>query len=127
MSQIGTPGAANATKVLLLGSGELGKEVCIELKRLGCEVIAVDRYANAPAMHVAHRSVVLDMLDPQAVRELMKRPELMLELLSVSRQLPAGHDTAPLLLALQTILQPGPHLLLLLLLLLLLALQAVQV
>lgn len=71
MSQIGTPGAANATKVLLLGSGELGKEVCIELKRLGCEVIAVDRYANAPAMQVADRCYVISMLDGAALRQIV--------------------------------------------------------
>ncbi len=56
---IGTPLSASATRVLLLGSGELGKEVVIELQRLGCEVIACDRYADAPAMQVAHRSHVL--------------------------------------------------------------------
>lgn len=56
MTIIGTPLASNATRVMFLGSGELGKEVVIELMRLGCEVIAVDRYANAPAMQVAHRS-----------------------------------------------------------------------
>ena len=50
IEQIGTPGMASSTKVLLLGAGELGKELCIELKRYGCEVIAVDRYPNAPAM-----------------------------------------------------------------------------
>ena len=50
---LGTPFSANATRVLFCGAGELGKEVVIELKRLGCEVIAVDRYANAPAMQVA--------------------------------------------------------------------------
>ena len=55
MTTIGTPLTANATRVMLLGSGELGKEVSIELMRLGCEVIAVDRYPNAPAMQVAHR------------------------------------------------------------------------
>ncbi|WP_337880985.1 formate-dependent phosphoribosylglycinamide formyltransferase [Rheinheimera sp.] len=71
MSRIGTPGAANAHKVLLLGSGELGKEVCIELKRLGCEVIAVDRYANAPAMQVADRHYVISMLDPSALRQIV--------------------------------------------------------
>jgi len=71
MSQIGTPGASNAYKVLLLGSGELGKEVCIELKRLGCEVIAVDRYANAPAMQVADRFYVISMLDPSALRQIV--------------------------------------------------------
>jgi phosphoribosylglycinamide formyltransferase 2 len=64
--------------VLLLGSGELGKEVVIELQRLGVEVIAADRYANAPAMQVAHRSRVLDMLDPAALRALVleERPAL---------------------------------------------------
>lgn len=71
MSRIGTPGASNAHKVLLLGSGELGKEVCIELKRLGCEVIAVDRYANAPAMQVADRHYVISMLDPSALRQIV--------------------------------------------------------
>src|SRR5699024_9667449 len=55
MTILGTPMAASAIKVMLLGSGELGKEVTIALQRLGCEVIAVDRYANAPAMQVAHR------------------------------------------------------------------------
>ena len=73
MTTIGTPLAASATRVLLLGSGELGKEVAIELQRLGVEVIAADRYADAPAMQVAHRSHVLDMLDPAAVRELVAR------------------------------------------------------
>jgi len=59
--------------VLLLGSGELGKEVSIELMRLGCEVIAVDRYANAPAMQVAHRSHVIDMLDGAAIRGVVEQ------------------------------------------------------
>lgn len=63
MVAIGTPGSRTAKRVMLLGSGELGKEVAIELQRLGCEVIAVDRYANAPAMQVAHVSHVIDMLD----------------------------------------------------------------
>ena len=63
---IGTPLSASAKKVLLCGAGELGKEVVIELQRLGVEVIAVDRYANAPAMQVAHRSHVIDMLDGKA-------------------------------------------------------------
>jgi len=62
--QLGTPLSASATRVLLLGSGELGKEVAIELQRLGAEVVAVDSYANAPAMQVAHRFHVVDMLDP---------------------------------------------------------------
>ena len=64
MPRIGTPLTGNATRVVLLGSGELGKEVAIELQRLGCEVIAVDRYANAPAMQVAHRSHVITCLPP---------------------------------------------------------------
>lgn len=68
---IGTPGTTSATKVLLLGSGELGKEVCIELKRYGCEVIAVDRYPNAPAMQVADKAVVMSMLDSAALRQLV--------------------------------------------------------
>jgi phosphoribosylglycinamide formyltransferase 2 len=78
MSTIGTPLSASATRVLLLGSGELGKEVAIELQRLGVEVIAADRYANAPAMQVAHRSHVLNMLDPVALRALVlqERPAL---------------------------------------------------
>jgi len=75
MTTIGTPLSASATRILLLGSGELGKEVAIEAQRLGVEVIAADRYANAPAMQVAHRSVVLDMLDPIALRELVLREQ----------------------------------------------------
>jgi phosphoribosylglycinamide formyltransferase 2 len=76
--RIGTPQSAGAVRVLLLGSGELGKEVAIELQRLGVEVIAADRYAHAPAMQVAHRSHVLDMLDPAALRALIaaERPHL---------------------------------------------------
>ncbi|HYC96480.1 formate-dependent phosphoribosylglycinamide formyltransferase [Brevundimonas sp.] len=65
--RIGTPLSANATRVMLLGAGELGKEVAIELQRLGVEVIAVDRYPNAPAMQVAHRSHVIPMTDPQVL------------------------------------------------------------
>lgn len=67
MVSIGTPLALSATRVLLLGAGELGKEVAIEFQRLGVEVIAVDRYANAPAMQVAHRSHVIDMLNREAL------------------------------------------------------------
>ncbi|MBB3275038.1 MULTISPECIES: formate-dependent phosphoribosylglycinamide formyltransferase [unclassified Pseudoxanthomonas] len=73
MVDLGTPLSPHATRVLLLGSGELGKEVALELQRLGVEVIAADRYADAPAMQVAHRSHVLDMLDPAAVRALVAR------------------------------------------------------
>lgn len=73
MVTLGTPLSSTATKVLLCGSGELGKEVVIELQRLGCEVIAVDRYANAPAMQVAHRSYVINMLDGQALRQVIEK------------------------------------------------------
>lgn len=78
MTTIGTPLSPSATKVMMLGSGELGKEVVIELQRLGVEVIAVDRYANAPAMQVAHRSHVIDMTDAAALRALVEteRPHL---------------------------------------------------
>ncbi|HET6398813.1 MAG TPA: formate-dependent phosphoribosylglycinamide formyltransferase, partial [Candidatus Thermoplasmatota archaeon] len=71
----GTPLAANARRMLLLGSGELGKEVALEAQRLGIEVVAVDRYAKAPAMQVAHRSHVVDMLDPQAVRAVVAQED----------------------------------------------------
>ena len=71
MTTIGTPLAPSATRLMLLGSGELGKEVLIEAQRLGIEVIAVDRYPGAPAMQVAHRSHVISMLDAAALRELV--------------------------------------------------------
>lgn len=71
MLTIGTPLSPTATKVMLCGSGELGKEVAIECQRLGLEVIAVDRYPNAPAMQVAHRSHVIDMLDGEALKALI--------------------------------------------------------
>ena len=71
MLTIGTALRPNATRVMLLGSGELGKEVAIECQRLGLEVIAVDRYADAPAMHVAHRSHVINMLDGAALKRLV--------------------------------------------------------
>ncbi|KAE9857466.1 NAD-dependent epimerase/dehydratase family protein, partial [Escherichia coli] len=73
MTRLGTALRPAATRVMLLGSGELGKEVAIECQRLGIEVIAVDRYADAPAMHVAHRSYVINMLDGDALRELITR------------------------------------------------------
>ena len=72
MISFGTPLAANATRLLLLGSGELGKEVVIEAQRLGIETIAVDRYANAPAMQVAHRSHVIKMLDGAEIRRIVE-------------------------------------------------------
>ncbi len=71
----GTPGTGTATKLLLLGSGELGKEVLIEAQRLGVETIAVDRYRNAPAMQVAHRSHVVDMTDATEVRRLVEKEQ----------------------------------------------------
>lgn len=76
--KIGTPLATNATRVMLLGAGELGKEVIIALQRLGVEVIAVDRYANAPGHQVAHRAHVINMADGKALRELIlqERPHL---------------------------------------------------
>ncbi|WP_250623767.1 formate-dependent phosphoribosylglycinamide formyltransferase [Pinirhizobacter soli] len=73
MKPFATPHSPHALRVLLLGSGELGKEVAIELQRLAVEVIAVDRYANAPAMQVAHRSHVIDMLDGAALRAVIEQ------------------------------------------------------
>lgn len=77
MSKIGSVMTPIARKALLLGSGELGKEVAIELQRYGVEVIACDRYANAPAMQIAHRSHVFNMLDGKALREIieLERPD----------------------------------------------------
>ncbi len=78
MTTIGTPLSSTAKKILLLGSGELGKEVAIEAQRFGVEVIAVDRYASAPAMQVAHRSHVISMLDDAALRRIveLEKPDL---------------------------------------------------
>ncbi|MDR1856034.1 MAG: formate-dependent phosphoribosylglycinamide formyltransferase [Desulfovibrio sp.] len=78
MVEIGTPGTATATRLMLLGSGELGREVAIEAMRLGVEVVAVDRYAGAPAMQVAHRCHTISMLDGQALRRLveLERPHV---------------------------------------------------
>lgn len=103
MSTIGTPLSPSSTRVLLLGSGELGKEVAIELQRFGVEVIAVDRYANAPAMQVAHRSHVISMLDPVQLRRVIEqeRPHLIVpeieaiateELLSLEKE---GYTVIP--------------------------------
>jgi len=76
--RLGTPLSPSATRVMLLGAGELGKEVIIALQRLGVEVIAVDRYPNAPGHQVAHRAHVINMADPQALRALVEqeRPQL---------------------------------------------------
>lgn len=78
MHTIGSPLTDTATRILLLGGGELGKEVAIEAQRLGVEVVVADRYANAPAMQVAHRSHVLDMLDARALRTVIEaeKPDL---------------------------------------------------
>ena len=73
MTSIGTTFSDTATRVLLCGSGELGKEVVIELQRLGAEVIACDRYENAPAMQVADRSYAFSMLDAEALREVIQK------------------------------------------------------
>lgn len=75
MTSVGTPLTDNALRLLLLGSGELGKEVAIEAQRLGVEVVAVDRYANAPAMQVAHRSHVINMLDADALHSVIKQEQ----------------------------------------------------
>lgn len=78
MVKLGTALTQGATKVMMCGAGELGKEVAIELQRLGVEVIAVDRYDNAPAMQVAHRSHTINMLDDEALRQLveLEQPDL---------------------------------------------------
>jgi phosphoribosylglycinamide formyltransferase 2 len=78
MSKIGVPGSKHARRVMLLGSGELGREVALELMRLGCEVVACDRYKGAPAMQVAHRAHVFNMLDAKALRTVVEneRPDL---------------------------------------------------
>ena len=73
--KLGTPLSASAKKVMLLGSGELGKEVIISMQRLGVEVIAVDRYENAPGHQVAHRAHVIDMADPKALRALVEKEQ----------------------------------------------------
>ena len=90
---IGTPLSPSATRVMLLGSGELGKEVIIALQRLGCEVIAVDRYANAPGHQVAHRAHVIDMTDAKALRALveLERPHLIVpEIEAIATEALAG-------------------------------------
>lgn len=100
---LGTPFSRTATRVLFCGGGELGKEVVIELKRLGVEVIVVDRYDNAPAMQVADRRYVIDMLDPIAIRRVIEyeRPHLVVpeieaiataELVALEQ---AGHTVIP--------------------------------
>jgi phosphoribosylglycinamide formyltransferase 2 len=93
---LGTPLSPHATRVLLLGSGELGKEGAIELQRLGAEVVAVDRYADAPAMQVAHRAHVVDMLDPVALRAVIdeERPDVVVpEIEAIATQVLADVET----------------------------------
>ncbi|MFZ7223032.1 formate-dependent phosphoribosylglycinamide formyltransferase [Avibacterium avium] len=75
MTTLGTALTPKATKVMMLGSGELGKEVVIELQRLGVEVIAVDRYENAPAQQVAHRAYTMSMLDGEALKALVEKEQ----------------------------------------------------
>ena len=72
MVKIGTPFTPSGKKALLCGSGELGKEVAIELQRYGVEVVALDKYPNAPAMQVAHRSYVLPMTDGERLRQVIE-------------------------------------------------------
>jgi len=78
MITIGTPLSPNATKVMLLGSGELGREVLIALQRLGVETIAVDRYENAPGQQVAHHARTISMTDPDQLKALIaaEKPDL---------------------------------------------------
>src|SRR5690348_15654581 len=80
MTRFGTPLSPSALKVMLLGGGALGKEVVIELQRLGVETIVADRYANAPAQQIAHRAHVIDMPDAKALRALVdeERPHSIL-------------------------------------------------
>ena len=73
MTTLGTALTSSAVKVMLLGCGELGKEVILELQRFGCEVIGVDRYENAPGMQVAHRQYTINMLDPVQLREVIEK------------------------------------------------------
>ena len=75
MEKIGTATTKTATKILLCGSGELGKEVAIEFQRYGVEVIALDRYDDAPAMQVAHRAYTVNMLDGEALRAIIEQEQ----------------------------------------------------
>lgn len=103
--RIGTPLFANATRVMLLGAGELGKEVAIELQRLGAEVIAVDRYPNAPAMQVAHRSHVIPMTDPQVLNGviLAEAPHIIVpEIEAIATEVLVGIEAAGLAVVIPT-------------------------
>jgi phosphoribosylglycinamide formyltransferase 2 len=95
--RLGTPLSGTAVRVMLLGGGELGKEVAIELQRLGCEVIVVDRYPNAPAMQVAHRSHVIPMTDPQLLNGviLAEAPHIIVpEIEAIATEVLAGIEAA---------------------------------
>lgn len=95
--RLGTPLSDTATRVMLLGAGELGKEIAIELQRLGVEVIAVDRYANAPAMQVAHRSHVIPMTDAQVLNGLIlaEAPHIIVpEIEAIATDVLAGVEAA---------------------------------
>ena len=97
--RIGTPLSDTATRVMLLGAGELGKEVAIELQRLGVEVIAVDRYPNAPAMQVAHRSHVIPMTDPHVLNGVImaEAPHIIVpEIEAIATEVLAGIEAAGL-------------------------------
>ena len=104
--KIGTPLSPHATRVMLLGSGELGKEVIIALQRLGVEVVAVDRYANAPGHQVAHRAHVIDMTDSAALMALVKqeRPHLIVpEIEALNTQTLAEIESAGLAQVIPTV------------------------
>ncbi len=104
--KIGTPLSPSATRVMLLGSGELGKEVIIALQRLGVEVIAVDRYENAPGHQVAHRALVIDMTDGEALLNLVKkeRPHLIVpEIEALNTQTLAEIESAGLAQVIPTV------------------------
>ena len=96
LPRLGTPLDAAATRVMLLGAGELGKEVIIALQRLGVETIAVDRYADAPGMQVAHRAHVVSMTDAAALRALIEKELLTpkeVGVLRIAMQIPAKLPT----------------------------------
>ncbi|MGB4812280.1 MAG: formate-dependent phosphoribosylglycinamide formyltransferase [Methylophilaceae bacterium] len=104
--QIGTPLSPNATRVMLLGSGELGKEVIIALQRLGVEVVAVDRYENAPGHQVAHRAYTIDMTNDQALRDLItkEKPHLIVpEIEALNTSTLADIESAGIALVIPTV------------------------
>ena len=103
--KLGTPLSDTAVRVMLLGSGELGKEVAIELQRLGAEVVAVDRYPNAPAMQVAHRSHVIPMTDPQVLNGVImaEAPHIIVpEIEAIATEVLADIETAGMAVVIPT-------------------------